>query len=77
MKKISTMLFVAFLGMFSLVGISTAEEASIDIKAIKVACATEAKGAIDVDEYIEDCVKNKEEELKEALKENANANEKG
>lgn len=76
MKRISTMLFVVLLGMFSFVSMGSAEESNADMAAIKAACTAEAKGAIDVKEYIEECVKDKEEELKEAAKEAAAGKEK-
>lgn len=76
MKKLSKSLFAVVLGLFTFSGFSVAEEAGADKQEIVAACTAEAQGAIDVKEYIESCVKDKEEELKEMAKEAEAAKEK-
>lgn len=65
MNKISKSLFAVFLGLVATASINAAD-ADADKQAIVAACTDEAKGAIDVNEYIEECVKEKQEEMKEA-----------
>ena len=69
MKKSTTYLLATVLGLFTFTGITVAEEASADKQDIIAACTAESKGAIDVQDYISDCVKEKEEEIKEMTKE--------
>lgn len=64
MKNLFKSLFVVLLGLVAFTGISVAEEANADKQAIIDACTAESKGAIDVQEYIDECVKDKLEELK-------------
>lgn len=71
MKKVLTAIFSISLGLFALAGSVNAEQARPELAAIKQACTEEAQGAIDVNEYIESCVKEKMEELNEAGKEGA------
>ena len=77
MKKFTMSLLSTVLGLFMMTGISVAEEVSADKQDIIAICTEESKGAIDVQEYIDQCVKDKEEELKEIAKEAAQAKEKG
>lgn len=76
MKIFKKYLLTIVLGLFTFTGISVAEEASADKQDIIAACTAESKGAIDVQEYIDECVKEKEEELNELAKEAAGSKEK-
>ena len=71
MKKSTTYLLATVLGLFTFTGITVAEEASADKQEIIAACTAESKGAIDVQDYISDCVKEKEEEIKEKAKQSS------
>lgn len=76
MKKSIISLLAITTGFATSMGISLAEDASIDKQEIVAACTEEAKGAIDVQEYIDECVKEKVEEMKEMAKEAEPAKEK-
>lgn len=76
MNKLKKYFLTTVLGLFTFTGIAVAEEASADKQDIIAACTEESKGAIDVQEYIDTCVNEKEEELKEMTKEAAGSKEK-
>lgn len=77
MKNNTKYMLTTVLGLFALTGISVAEEDSTDRQDIIAACTAESKGAIDVQEYIDECVKEKEAELNELAKEAEKNKEKG
>lgn len=64
MMKTLQSLFVVLSGLVLLAGNSIANESNEDKQDIVAACTEESKGAIDVQEYISECIKDKEEELK-------------
>lgn len=64
MKNLYKSLFAVLLGIVTFMSYGVAEEANADKQAIIDACTAESKGAIDVQEYIDMCVKDKLEELK-------------
>ena len=72
MKKIISNLVVIFLGLTGVTSLSFANEDNVDKKDIIAVCTAESKGAIDVQEYIDQCVKDTEEEVEEMAKEDKN-----
>ena len=76
MKKTLSSLVAILFGLSAISAVGIAEEDKSDSQDILALCTAEAKGAIDVQDYIDDCVKEKEEEMKELAKENMSAKEK-
>ena len=76
MNKLKKYFLTTVLGLFAFAGISIAEETSVDKQDILAACTEESRGAIDVQEYIDTCVKEKEEEIKEMTKEESGSKQK-
>ena len=72
MKNIISSLVVILLGLTGVTSLSFADEDNVDKKDIIAVCTAESKGAIDVQEYIDQCVKDTEEEMKEMAKEAEN-----
>lgn len=77
MKNLYKSLFAVLLGLVTFMGYSVAEEANTDKQAVVDACTAESKGAIDVQEYIDECVKDKLEELKAEAEAEAQGKEQG
>ena len=65
MKNITKYFLMTALALLALSGKSFAEENSAEMQDVRAACAAEAEGADNVQEYIDECIKDKEEELKE------------
>lgn len=69
MKKTLSSLVVILLGLTGATTLSIAEENNVDKQDILATCTAESKGAIDVQDYIDQCVKDAEDEMKEIAKE--------
>ena len=76
MKKMLSSLVAILLGLTGVTYLSIAEENNASKEDILAACTAESKGAIDAQEYIEECIKEKEEELKALAKDAESSKEK-
>ena len=65
MRNITKYFLMAVLAVLALSGKAFAEENSAEMQELRAACAAEAEGAENVQEYIDECMKDREEELKE------------
>ena len=64
MRNITKYFLMAALAVLALNGNAFAED-SAEMQELRAACTAEAEGAENAQEYIDECIKDREEELKE------------
>ena len=65
MINLTKYFLTAALAILALSGNAFAEENSAEIQDIRAACMAEAEGADNVQEYVDECIKDREQELKD------------